>query len=176
MKYLTLLVVCLCITVQLTAQEQESRIPEYSSKLMIGSSLNSTYGSGLSFAYVQDKHGISLNFLPFSSVTTDDLFPSEIRYLNLGLSYNYYIRKNNIVDFSLKTGFQRISGSLSSDVIGEPNSVVRYSFGVGPEISFHLSKEIDFSVNLGYGLYNITESLNSNISGGVGFYYNAYLK
>lgn len=168
MKKLLIIAIMFISAFSLQAQNEDSRIPESDSKIMVGLATGFTSGSGISVRSVMEKHGVTLTVLPYAISDGDDSFS----YLNLGLSYNYYFRQNDFVDFSMKLGTQYVRNSGDDFIFNEGSKI---NLGIGPEINFHILPELDFEFYLGYGLYDIADSLNSSLTTGIGFYYNIYL-
>ena len=169
MKNSILILIMLLSTISIFAQKDSPSIDNFTSKIMIGTSFGTTSGSGISARYVSNNSGVTFTILP-NYVRNENFSHTN---LNMGLSYNYYVRTNRYVDFSMKVSARRQQGGLFSYWTDNPDRV-RVNLGIGPEINFHLLPEIDVDVHLGYGLYDITKSLNSSLSASVGFYYNIY--
>ena len=168
MKKLLTIAFMFIFALGLQAQEEDSRLPDSDSKIMIGLAAGFTSGTGISVRTVQKQHGVTLTVLPY--FTSQENNPAN--FINLGLSYNYYFRQNDFVDFSMKFGTQYLGGDVDFDLsFGEASQI---NVGIGPEINIHIVPELDLEFYLGYGLYDIADSLNSSLTAGVGFYYNIY--
>lgn len=140
---------------------------------MIGAQLTSANGFGVTYRYVKNKSGLSISFSPIIYTTSDKMYNTN--EIHVGLNYNYYIRKSNVLDFSIFVGgaYKSSTDEYSFTDRKFVNSNT-FKFGFGPQIDFRPTKELNIEVSLGYGLYNIPDDISSSLAAGIGMFYNIY--
>lgn len=165
MRFLAILFICAFLTGSSLAQEGEVD----NAKNEFGAHLGATTGIGLSYRHWFNKMGVQITAIP---VKTDDMF-----FGSLGLSGLYSLKKTKYVRAYLYLGTHILStDDYVSDYDDNGNYLGDHSVrttqlnvGCGPGFSF--GRVVAFNLQIGYGIYDITDRFNILPSGEIGVYY-----
>lgn len=134
----------------------------------LGVSAGATSGVGFSYRFLPNKWGVQVTGVP--------LFEASRTVFSAGLTALYRLREHEKMDVFLYLGnhvFYEKSKSIHPGSQGpwEPPTYFQYNAGLGAGVNIHIADYLDLSLQVGYGVYNILQNINSNIAGGIGLYY-----
>lgn len=172
MKHILILLIYFSISSLSFSQEEAETQPLIKTKHFVGLHAGSTTGIGFSYRYWPKRLGIQVT--AFSSFDYD----KEIWSSN-GLSILYTLKETKHIDiFSylgnhltyekwLSNQFDDVGNIISSTKV----SRTRNNIGIGIGLKIDFLEDLDFNIQAGYGLYDITNDFNTLIAGEVGLYY-----
>jgi len=120
----------------------------------IGFHVGSTTGIGLSYRYWYKKFGIQATGFPVISKDFGTFFSA-------GVSLLYILKDNKKVD---------LFGYIGNHIINF-NDKPLFNLGVGIGLKIDFLEVLDFSLQTGYGIYNLQDSPSSLLTGEFGLYY-----
>lgn len=126
-------------------------------------------GLGFSYRYWPKKIGFQVTAIP--------LFKSGGEYfISSGITMLYELNKGKVVDLYGYLGNHLINtkNTYNSFYPGSQDIIVKentYNIGVGIGFKINFLKVLDFNLQGGYGLYDITNNFNTNMAGEAGLYY-----
>ena len=176
MKFLTLalLFIGLCFFSSTTFAQEDS--PNENTPIFYRNSLGvaagGTTGLGISYRhFFPNKFGFQVTGIP--------IFSQNHFYSSTGLSLMYIFREHERVALFSYLGNHVIytednyyGGSILWDEEPIQYSYLTYNIGLGAGVNIHLWDFIDLSVKVGYGVFDIPNGVYTNLTGGIGAYYN----
>lgn len=165
----TVSVFCLLlIALHLNAQKTEQRPGTHSLGLHAGSST----GLGLSYRYWPSKFGVQITGIPIFR-------QGGGHFISAGLTGLYEIRQGDLVDFYSYFGNHIISikdkysvyDYPSGNLIDVESFKTQYNIGLGIGFRCHITKDVDFELQGGYGIFDVTEDIFTFPTGEIGLYY-----
>ena len=124
------------------------------SKHHLGFHIGSTTGLGISYRYWHNRIGAQVTTMPFISKDNGNFY-------SLGLSFLYVLKDNKKADLIGYIG----NHFLSID------TKLNYNLGLGIGLKVDFFEVLDFSLQAGYGIYNLQDSPSSLPTGEIGLYY-----
>ncbi len=148
-KRIILLAICF-LSLSVFSQEEEN----VTNKNEFGVHLGSTTGIGLSYRHWFNNSGFQLTALP---ILTD-----EYDFVSAGLTFLHSFKNSKYFRFY---GYIGNHVMYNTDIAND----FQYNIGIGPGFAF--GKSVRFNLMVGYGLYDVTDRLNTYPSGEIGLYY-----
>ena len=152
-----------------SAQDAESNANN-SLKHSFGVHAGAATGLGFSYRYFPEKWGVQVTGIP--------IFGNGSFYSSTGLSLLYKIKSHDKLDLFSYLGthymFERYNYIYQPWPETEPPVAITYNFlniGFGAGVNIHLWEVLDLSLQAGYGVFDLTTSPVSNITGEIGLYY-----
>lgn len=171
MKKFAVTFLSLLFTLALNAQNNNLKPDTHSLGLHAGA----TTGLGLSYRYWPTRFGFQVTGIP--------IFRQEGgHFVSLGLTGLYEIRKGDLVDFygyfgnhitSSKSTYEEFdySGPNAVSLGIKSETVNQYNIGVGIGFRCHIAKVVDFELQGGYGIFDITDNIYTFPTVEIGIYY-----
>lgn len=163
------LLIVVFTTANTSAQEETSN-SNMTFKHSFGVHAGASTGLGFSYRYFPEKWGVQITGIP--------IFGGDRFFSSTGLSLLYKIKSHGKVDLFSYLGahniFERYEYYYDIWPPTEEPGVYKNNFliaGFGAGINIHLWEVLDLSIQAGYGVYDITDSPMSNITGEIGLYY-----
>ncbi|WP_070138236.1 hypothetical protein [Crocinitomix algicola] len=126
----------------------------------IGLHAGTTTGLGFSYRFWPGKIGFQLTGVP--------IFDSHSSFVSAGASFLYKFNDNEVVDF-----FGYVGNHLLHRTYGYNNSTnLTYNASIGIGLKIDFLEVLNFNLQAGYGVYNMTETVRTRLAGEVGLYYN----
>jgi hypothetical protein len=156
----------------LNAIAQDEKEPYISPKHYIGLHAGTTTGYGLSYRYWPTKLGVELTTAP-------KFMPGNDYKISAGLSVLYTVLENKYIGLYSYLGNSILSSNEGYSIYDSNTGIstyenakwTQYNIGLGMGFKVNLFKELDFNVQTGYGLYDITNDLRTNLTGEISMYY-----
>lgn len=163
------IIVALSFLLVLPIFSQESETVSFK-KNEFGGHAGFTTGLGLSYRYWFSKAGIQATAIPikvdgefFGSVGITGLYT-----LKRARNIHTYLYLGN--HFIFQSGYEYYTyDGMGNEYIEKEDATMRYNLGFGPGFSF--GKVVNFSLMVGYGIYDITGQFNLLPAGEIGVYY-----
>ncbi len=136
------------LSVSLFAQEAENNeVIDLSNEL--GMHAGFTTGVGLSFRHWSGKYGFQLTAIPLKA--------DDFKFVSLGVTGLYSLNNKKYTRFYLYFGNHLLIDSSFDGWDGEYyDTETRYNVGFGT--GFEVGRKVRYTIMLGYGGYNITDS------------------
>ncbi|MDX1349169.1 MAG: hypothetical protein R3279_02915 [Putridiphycobacter sp.] len=171
MKKIILILVCLAWGTSINAQNADNKPGTHSLGLHAGSST----GLGLSYRYWPSKFGFQLTGIPifrengghFISAAATGLY--EIKQGNLVDFYGYW--GNHLLSIKDKYSYYEYDQSGNMTLVENISFSTQYNIGLGIGFRCHITDDVDFDIQGGYGIFNVTNNIYTFPSGELGLYY-----
>lgn len=136
----------------------------------VGLHAGSTTGLGFSYRYWPKKWGVQVTGIP--------VFGQGYSFTSMGLSGLYMFNENKIVDFYGYLGNHLVLTTdkysyidQNGNPVTQKNNQTTYNAGLGFGLKFKFLEVLDFNIQTGYSVLDITDQPFSMIAGEVGLYY-----
>jgi hypothetical protein len=172
MKYFISLIIFSSIALVTRAQDDTLNTKELTFKKsphQIGLHAGSTTGLGFSYRLWPDRFGIQITGIP--------TFREGRSFSSVGLSGLYLFNENKVVDFFGYVGNHLIISTSTQNIgsygnpVYEKTSDFIYNIGVGFGLKFKFLEVLDFNIQTGYSILDVTNGPYSMIAGEIGIYY-----
>jgi len=140
-----------CITFTSSAQDSKTKAPH-----SIGLHAGAISGLGFSYRYWPSKLGVQITTIPIFRKNGNHFFSA-------GLSALYTLNEGEKVDLYGYLGNHILSTSKNPNVI--------YNVGVGFGFKINFLESMDFNMQAGYGMYDLTNQFFTSLTGELGLYY-----
>lgn len=159
------------ITLTLNASAQEELAIATTPKHFIGLHAGYSTGHGLSYRYWPSKFG--------GEITASPNFRKGGEHrVSVGLSFLYKLREHEKFTLYSYLGNSILSEKINVQVVNpntgftnEFKTTEEYNIGVGFGIKVNFWQNLDFNLQGGYALYDLTNDLHSNFTTEIGLYY-----
>jgi len=170
MKKIILSLLVMSFTLSSIAQDEKKVVP--SPKHHLGLHAGATTGYGISYRYWPTKFG--------GEITAAPRFEKGGDYrVSLGLSLLYTLKENQ--KYTIYSYFgnsllaiqreNKIDNPITGIYTYEVQKKEAYNASLGFGLKINFWENINFNLQGGYGVYDITNDINTNFTGEVGIYY-----
>jgi len=166
MKQILFILPILFLTVYTNAQDSTK-----TTKHFIGLHAGTTTGIGFSYRFWPKKIGIQITTIPTFS-------PNKNIYFSSGISALLTLKQTKHIDIFSYLGnhllYEQDRVTQYND-FGELVTFTKkeytYNIGIGFGLKVNFLKNLDLSLQAGYGLYDLNKTINTKLAGEIGLYY-----